>query len=742
MGAARTIGVMSSWSSPLVRGIAVLSVLASVAALVLTDVTTGSRLPVQTINLSVIAGGAAVMAVLLHRFTPDNNLWRVLLLIAVVGPVTVVLFAVARAQDGGPEALVGAVWLIDVALAVPWMLFVGLFPDGHRPIQRWPELVTASTLILVAVSVTAWLTAPEGAPLPVPGHLPGVGTGADEAGGLHEVCARTASVLTGLLPLTAALCLAHRYPRSGPIVRQQIRVGAAGLTAGALLEVALRTLPGVEAGKVHFAVAVVAVAVGALGVAAAMLRWRLWIVDQALPRAVVLGACSAAFTTAIVLVAVIATGGVRRTQVQGAVLAAIVVTILVQGYSRRLEPWVRELVYGKRPGGYAVLVGLADGLAEVDDETAASRIADAARRGLAVPWAVLWTPTARAGVYRLAAMAGDARAAEVVRLPPELLGAQPARLLPPEAQRSSFPPDSAALTVLSAETGLWGVLVVGQRRGEPLTDADLELLTVICREAELAHHNRQLLGEVAASMDELRDRARQLRVSRQRLVAAQDEERRRIERDLHDGAQHELITLAGRLRQLARAPAVSPDALEGLADQAEQAVFSLQDLARGIYPSVLTDHGVAAAIRSYVGRMPLDVVLEIAPETTRRRWATELEVALYFVAVEALGNVRKHAKAATTTVTLADRDPLIVLEVHDNGLGFDAAGVDGRSGLQHMTDRVAALGGSLTVESRAGAGTWVTATVPSTVTSGATGDGVSARSPTPGDRAERPGPGG
>ena len=127
---------MSGWSSPVVRGIAALSVLASVVALVLTDVMTGSPLPVQTINLSVIAGGAAGMAVLLHRFTPDNNLWRVLLLIAVGGPVAVVLFAVARAQEGSSEALVGAVWLIDVALAVPWMLFVGLFPDGHRPIQR------------------------------------------------------------------------------------------------------------------------------------------------------------------------------------------------------------------------------------------------------------------------------------------------------------------------------------------------------------------------------------------------------------------------------------------------------------------------------------------------------------------------------------------------------------------------------------------------------------------------------
>jgi signal transduction histidine kinase len=111
-------------------------------------------------------------------------------------------------------------------------------------------------------------------------------------------------------------------------------------------------------------------------------------------------------------------------------------------------------------------------------------------------------------------------------------------------------------------------------------------------------------------------------------------------------------------------------------------------------------------------------------------------VALYFVAIEALGNIRKHANATTTTVTLAEREPFIVLEVHDNGSGFDEGSRAG-SGLQHMSDRMAALGGTLVVESRPGAGTWVTATVPSTVSS-AGGDRVSARLPTPGGRGAQP----
>ena len=183
-----------------------------------------------------------------------------------------------------------------------------------------------------------------------------------------------------------------------------------------------------------------------------------------------------------------------------------------------------------------------------------------------------------------------------------------------------------AAALLGAPPSAWAVLAVGQRRGDPLTPADLELLEAIVRASELARANAQLTDQVAASVEELQANALQLQVSRQRLVSAQDEERRRIGRDLHDGAQHELITLAGELHQLARAPSVGPSALLDLAGKAERAVFSLQDLARGIYPSVLTDHGLAAAIRSFAGRLPVDVRLDVAPEITRRRWPTAVEV--------------------------------------------------------------------------------------------------------------------
>ena len=206
-----------------------------------------------------------------------------------------------------------------------------------------------------------------------------------------------------------------------------------------MLELALFTLPGSSSWPVRVTVSIAAVGIGLLGVAAALLRWRLWIVDQALPRAVVLSACSAGVTAVIVAVAVLATGGVGTTQVQGAVLLAVLVSVLVQSYSRRLEPWVRRLVYGERPGGFAVLVGLADGLTGLDTETAAAQIADAARRGLSAPWAALWFPTARPRVFRLAAQSGEVTAAVVVHwdIDPDDRGA--ARLFGLERRSSAAP---------------------------------------------------------------------------------------------------------------------------------------------------------------------------------------------------------------------------------------------------------------------------------------------------------------
>jgi signal transduction histidine kinase len=232
---------------------------------------------------------------------------------------------------------------------------------------------------------------------------------------------------------------------------------------------------------------------------------------------------------------------------------------------------------------------------------------------------------------------------------------------------------------------------------------------VLARESALALKNIHLEGELRQRLEQIERQAVELRSSRQRLVAAQDSERRRIERDLHDGAQQQLVALAARLRRAAHAdePQVAEE-LAGLADEAEDAVFTLQELARGIYPSLLADRGLHAALQVHAARLPVLVRIDVGPTLHGRRLTPELEAALYNVAMEAMTNAVKHAPGASISLVLRSGDTgrSVVLEVHDDGAGFDAGSTSGR-GIQNMTDRIDAVGGAFSVESVPGAGTWV-----------------------------------
>jgi signal transduction histidine kinase len=724
-----------------VRTIAASSVLASVVTLVMSN-RSAHPLPISVIDVAVIAAAAATLAVLLHERASDNGLWRVLLASAVVGPTAVLVLALAADQANPPGWLTAAAWGLDVPLTLVWVLFFGSYPDGKRPVRNWPSFVVGATAIHLAVAMFAWASAPSGRGWPVQGHLPWqaptlIGPQ------LHVILARTSIALSGLLPLLAGTFLITRYLRSGPVIRQQIRVGAIGFFLTVAIEVGLLTLPGSGSWPVRTAASLTAVGIGVLAVASALLRWRLWIVDRALPSAVILSTVSAAITALIVLAVGAWTGRLGARQVQGTIPAAVLVSVLLQGYSMRLEPRVRRFVYGNRPHGFAVLVDLADGLKAQDPHEAARRIADATRRGLAVPWTAVWLPTAGTDAFELAGVTGTVAAAGVLRAgAAPLLSAAGVRLLAPDADRTPLPADTAAVASLARDNGdVWGFLAIAERVRDPLTRGDLELLEAIAGEATLAQENWTLHGEVEARGELLQERADQLRESRRRLVAAQDEERRRIERDLHDGAQHDLVSLAGRLNQLARRTAVAPSELAELAAQAEQAMFNLQDLARGIYPSVLTDRGVAAAIRSYVARLQFPVCLDIDAGPATQRWHKDLEIAFYYVTVEALGNSRKHADATETALSLSCDDALVTLRITDNGKGFEPIDLSERSGLQHMADRMSAVGGSLIVTSDRIGGTSVIARAPLMVPLRADGS-PTVRSTIPSGREELPAPSG
>jgi signal transduction histidine kinase len=217
--------------------------------------------------------------------------------------------------------------------------------------------------------------------------------------------------------------------------------------------------------------------------------------------------------------------------------------------------------------------------------------------------------------------------------------------------------------------------------------------------------NAQLTAELRATIDELR-------ASRRRLVEAQDAERRKIERNLHDGAQQQLVALAIQLSLLAEAaddPDLVRQAVPDLKAQLSAALDDLRALARGIYPPLLAEQGLVMALRTQAARSPLPVEVE-AREIGR--YPQDAESTVYFCALEALQNVAKHARASKATVRLAGSADGLEFWISDDGAGFPAAAQRHGSGLQGMADRLAAHGGTLDVRSHPGHGTTITGRLP------------------------------
>ena len=207
----------------------------------------------------------------------------------------------------------------------------------------------------------------------------------------------------------------------------------------------------------------------------------------------------------------------------------------------------------------------------------------------------------------------------------------------------------------------------------------------------------------------------ELRASRRRLVEAQDAERRKIERNLHDGAQQQLIALTIQLRLLEES-ADDPAAVRQLApvvrDGLHAALDDLRDLARGIYPPLLAGQGLVPALQAQARRAAL--LVEIDADGIGR-FPQDSEAAVYFCILEALQNITKYAAASRATVGLSCSDGSLRFTVIDDGTGFDTASTRNGTGLQGMADRLAALGGALHVRSQPGHGTTLTGQLPVSV---------------------------
>jgi signal transduction histidine kinase len=285
-------------------------------------------------------------------------------------------------------------------------------------------------------------------------------------------------------------------------------------------------------------------------------------------------------------------------------------------------------------------------------------------------------------------------------------------------------PDGRPLAAPAPDSGQ--VLTKIDREGRPMAavvhseqlEESPELIRAVVTTSMLIYEN-------AALEAELRSAIRELRSSRSRVVKAGDLERRRIERDLHDGAQQRLISLGIKLKATSEAAdgdAVLQRRIAGLCTEVDRALGEIRGLAHGIFPALLADLGLIPALRAAARNSPLSV--RVAPVLSRRRYPPDLEAAVYFCCLEALQNAGKYAgPQARVSVSLVEAGPNLRFNVRDDGCGFDPATVSQGDGMVGMRDRLGAIGGALRVTSSPGAGTEISGTVPFGVPS--TGPGLS-----------------
>lgn len=381
------------------------------------------------------------------------------------------------------------------------------------------------------------------------------------------------------------------------------------------------------------------------------------------------------------------------------VLATATVALSFARVQTAVERCASQLLGGHATAPYDVLSRFSESMPEEEStEDLPARMARLLAEGTGARWAQVWVSVA--GRLTLAAIwPADTDATET---PPGLL---------PEA-RDAAGPGLRALAVTHGGEPL-GVLRLQERSGLPLSSVEERLFTALADRAGLMLRLVGVRGDLELRRGELQQRADELKASRRRLIEAQDAERRRLERDLHDGAQQHLVALTVNLRLAQTLSSRSPvraAALLGLqADAATVAIETLSSLSRGIYPRLLSEQGLEPALRSVVATSAIPVTI-IADGLARLPAA--VEAALYFCCMEAVQNAAKHSDASTLVVRLSNHLGKSQLVVTDDGEGFDtASGQSTGAGLANMRDRLDAVGGTVSVTSLAGIGTTVTALV-------------------------------
>ena len=413
----------------------------------------------------------------------------------------------------------------------------------------------------------------------------------------------------------------------------------------------------------------------------AILRYRLIGVDLWLRRSILFGGASVIIALIYLGVAgLIGVAAGQQISLVVGVLVTLTAVVMLYPARRRLDTWARQWVFGDSVPGGEVLRRVGDTLEDAYDiPQIGSHVARTMVEGLDLEWA------------RISLDSND----ESQGLPIAAVGIG--------REDSAIPDFVAPLAHLDTNIGL---LECGPRRHGELSASDEELITSVARQAALAISNVRLTSQLETRLEELN-------ASRTRMVHAQREERHRIERNIHDGVQQEIIASIAKIRlarnQLARDPSLAEATLAETQAESRQTLEHLRELSRGIHPSVLTDRGLVDAFRSRASMLPIDVEIDVTNDIRRLRFPEEIEEAAYFVVSEGLTNVLKHAETGAATVRLRTANQHLTVEVIDSGRGCQAGPGSGILGLR---DRLDSIGGNLTVDSPSGGGTTLRAVLP------------------------------
>jgi signal transduction histidine kinase len=584
-----------------------------------------------------------------------------------------------------------------------WMFFLGLgfvvfvlllFPTGSLPSRRWRPVAWAA-----AAAIAAWVLGNAFAPRTIAASPPvrnPIGV-AGPAGHVFQFLGGVGPPLLIATGLSAIVSLVFRYRRGGPVEREQLKwlVYAGGLIVAAVL-VTVPIAPFISpdaANNLQNATGSGSVALVPIAIGIAIFRYHLYDIDVVINKTLVYGLL-AVFITGVYVAIVVGLGSLAQRGVGPSLTLSIVATAVVavafQPVRERVQRLANRLVYGHRATPYEVLADFAGRMAGTYAvEDLLPRMARILAEG---------TGAARADVWLKSGDSFHEGAAWPPGAPPQ----PPARTT--QADVPAYPADR--LLPVRYQGEVLGALSVCKRPGESLTPTENRLLADLAAQAGLVLKNVGLREQLLARLEEIR-------ASRQRLVAAQDEERRRIERNIHDGAQQQLVALAIKLTLTESLIGTDPDGerelLAELRRDAMGAVEDLRDLARGIYPPLLASAGLAAALTAQARKAP--VPTSVTADGVGR-YPQDVEAAVYFCVLEALQNVAKYAGATRAGVRLTAAGNDLEFAVTDDGAGFDPESKGYGTGLQGMADRLHAHGGSLTVRSSAGGGTTILGRLP------------------------------